>query len=188
MSQNNNGGKKNEKFLIDLEDDDDDFDFPSDGEIEISEDQRIMDEIILKERERDLKVAEKLRRSQTQENTLINSGEKKAKSRVTDRTDVRLLSAGGVIDENTIFIPKKLAECIANSQPPKSAPRVDLQLAKAATVPKNSDETSSNMLPSYDHHPDISSGQMDFIQTPIDVSGIIKCLSCDLHLKEYKKL
>ena len=46
MSQNNNGGKKNEKLLIDLEDDDDDFEFPSDGEIETFEDQRIMEEIV----------------------------------------------------------------------------------------------------------------------------------------------
>ena len=146
-----------------------------------------MEEIVQRDRERETKVAEKLIRSQTQENTLINSGEKKAKSRVTDHTDVCLLSAGRVIDENTIFVSKKLADSIANSQPPKSVPRVDLQMAKAATVPKNSDGTWSNKLPSYDHHPDISSGQLDFIQTPIDSSGIIKCLSCDLHFKEYKK-
>ncbi len=106
MSLNNNGSGKTGKFLIDLEDDDDDFDFPSDDEIEISDDQRIMEEIVQRDRERETRVAEKLIRSQTQENTLINSGEKKAKSRVTDHTDVCLLSAGGVIDENTIFVPK----------------------------------------------------------------------------------
>ena len=78
MSQNNNGGGKKGEFLIDLDDDDDCFDFATDDEAEICEDQRIMDEIIQRERERDVRLSERLRRSQTQENTLINSGKKKA--------------------------------------------------------------------------------------------------------------
>ena len=46
MSQSINGSGKNRKLLVDLEDDEDDFEFPSDDEIEVSEDQRNMDEIV----------------------------------------------------------------------------------------------------------------------------------------------
>ena len=73
MSQKTNDSGKGQ-FVVDLlDEDDDDLDLHSDDEIEISEDQRIMDELIRKERERDEK--KKLRRSQTEENTFINSGE-----------------------------------------------------------------------------------------------------------------
>ena len=58
MSQNNYSGGKDRKFHIDLDDDDDDLDFPSDDEVEISEDQRIMDELVQREHERDLRAAE----------------------------------------------------------------------------------------------------------------------------------
>jgi len=51
MSQRSCGGGKNGDFVIDLGDDDDDFDFQSENEIEMSEDQRMMEEIIQMERE-----------------------------------------------------------------------------------------------------------------------------------------
>ena len=74
--QNNHGGGKNGKFVIDIDDDEDDFGFSSGDEGEISEDQRIMDEMIQRERDHMVRNAQRLRRSQTEENTLINSGDK----------------------------------------------------------------------------------------------------------------
>ena len=73
MSQNNHGGGKNGEFVIDIDDDEDDFGFSSGDEVEISEDQRIMDEMIQRERNHMIRNAQRLRRSQTEENTLINS-------------------------------------------------------------------------------------------------------------------
>ena len=73
----NDGGNNKGDFLIDLDEDEDDFDIPSDDEVEINEDQRIMEEYIRIEREHELKVSERLRRSQTEGNTLLNSSEHK---------------------------------------------------------------------------------------------------------------
>ena len=54
--------------------DDDDFEFPSDEEVQVSEDQRIMDDLILKEQERVFRASQRRWiRSQTEGNTLINS-------------------------------------------------------------------------------------------------------------------
>ena len=64
-------GGKSGKFTIDI--DDDDFEIPSDGEVEISEDQRIVDELVWRERERDLRASQRWIRSQTEDNALINS-------------------------------------------------------------------------------------------------------------------
>ena len=75
MSQKNDGGNNKGDFIIDLDEDEDDFDIPSDDEVEINEDQRIMEEYIRIEREHELKVSERLRKSQTEGNTLINSSE-----------------------------------------------------------------------------------------------------------------
>ena len=74
MSQQNISGGKSGKFTIDLDDDDDDdLEILSDGEVEISEDQRIMDELVTRDRERELRASQKLLRSQTEDNTMINS-------------------------------------------------------------------------------------------------------------------
>ena len=77
MSQKNDSGNKKGDFIIDLDEDEDDFDIPSDDEVEINEDQRIMGEYIRMEHEHELKVSERLRKSQTEGNTLINSSEYK---------------------------------------------------------------------------------------------------------------
>ena len=53
MSQKSYVWGKDGEFVIDLGDDDDDFDIPSEDEIEISEDQRIMEEMIQMERDRE---------------------------------------------------------------------------------------------------------------------------------------
>ena len=75
MSQSNNGGENNGKLLVDLDDDDeDDFDISSD-EVEIGEDERLMDEFIRMDRESDLRASKRMIRSQTEDNTLENSGE-----------------------------------------------------------------------------------------------------------------
>ncbi len=150
-----------------------------------------MDEIIQRERERDVRVSERLRRSQTQENTLINSGEKKSNGGFMQHGNGRILPSAGVIDDTTIFIPKCLAENIANSQPPKVAPRVEMQSKRAGTVPKNTDGTWSNGLPRREFISavdSISFAQIDILkEDSMDGSGIIKCKTCDLCFKEYKK-
>ncbi len=74
MSQKKNDGGKKGQFVVDLLDEDDGFDFSSDNEVEISEDQRIMEELIRMDCEREEKLSRRLRKSQTEENTAINSG------------------------------------------------------------------------------------------------------------------
>lgn len=78
-----------------------------------------MDEIIQRERECNLRLAARLRGSQPQDNTLINSDEKKANGQFKGHDNSRISPADGVIDETTVLIPKRLADSIANSQPPK---------------------------------------------------------------------
>ena len=74
MSQKSISGGKNGKFAIDIDDDDDELEIPSDEEVEISEDQRIMDELVLREHERVFRASQRRWiRSQTEDNTLINS-------------------------------------------------------------------------------------------------------------------
>ena len=75
MSQKNNDGGKKGQFVVDLLDEDDGLDFNSEDEFEISEDQQIMEELIRKEREHEEKLSRRLIKSQTEENTAINSGE-----------------------------------------------------------------------------------------------------------------
>ena len=101
MSQSINGSGKNRKFLVDLEDDEDDFECPSDDEIEVSEDQRNMDEIVTWTR-----IEGCLRRSQTQESTLINSGKKKTKSHVTERTDFAYYQQEALLMRTPLLSPK----------------------------------------------------------------------------------
>ena len=133
MSQKSNGNGKGE-FVVDLLDEDDDLDFHSDDEVEMSEDQRIMDELIRRDREREEKNSRRLRRSQTEENTSINSGDLEMNIYLKELDDRRLISVG---------------DKISHSMPPKPAPRVAMEMARAATVPKKTDGTYSNCLPTY---------------------------------------
>ena len=74
MSQKSFSCGKSGKFTIDLDDDDDELEIPSDEEVEISEDQRIMDELVFREHERSFRASERRWiRSQTEGNTFINS-------------------------------------------------------------------------------------------------------------------
>ena len=74
MSQKSVSGGKNGKFTIDLDDEEDEFEIPSDKEVEISEDQRIMDELVLREQEQIFRASQRRWiRSQTEYDTVINS-------------------------------------------------------------------------------------------------------------------
>ena len=74
-----------------------------------------------------------------------------------------------------------------------SVPRKDLQSCKAASVPKNSDGTWSDQLPSHVTRADIGYESISSAQTvirndiPIDNNGIIKCQTCDLYFKQCQK-
>ena len=57
MSQKNNDGGNKGRFVVDLVDENDGLDFPSDDEVDISEDQQIMEELIRKDREREEKLS-----------------------------------------------------------------------------------------------------------------------------------
>ena len=66
--------KRSGKFTIDIGNDDDDFEFPSDEEVQVSEDQRIMDDLVLRYQDRVFRASQRRWiRSQTDSNTLINS-------------------------------------------------------------------------------------------------------------------
>jgi hypothetical protein len=183
MSQKSNGAEKKGQFVIDLDNDDDDLDFLSEDEVSISEDQRIMEEIIEKDRERERKAAQKLRMSQTEENTFINSG--KYIFNCFWILGDRLAGGGGnsgVIDENTWIVSKRLYDNIQNSIPPKIVPRVDVEKASA-------DKIQRPLLQPNPNHGDepISLAQIENGNNMgTDGSGIVKCKTCDIHFKVYK--
>jgi len=187
MSQKSNGADKKGQFVIDLDNDDDDLDFLSDDEVSISEDQRIMEEIIEKDRERERKAAQKLRMSQTEENTFINSG-KYIFNCICILGDRHFLRAGGggssgVIDENTWIVSKRLYDNIQNSVPPKIVPRVDMEKASADKIQR----PLSQPNPDHGDEP-ISLAQIEYGNNMgTDGSGIVKCKICDIHFKGYKK-
>ena len=74
-----------------------------------------------------------------------------------------------------------------------SVPRKDLQNCKAASVPKNSDGTWSDHLPSHVTRADIGDESISSAQTvirndiPINNNRIIKCQPCDLYFKQCQK-
>jgi hypothetical protein len=184
MSQKKLSGHQ---FTIDLIDDDDDLDFPSDDEVSISEDQRIMEEFIEMDRERERKSVEKLRRSQTEENTFINSGKNIFNChRILGDKHFLLAGGGGncgVIDENTLIISKRLNDNIQNSIPPKIVPRIDMEKASADKIPR------PLLRPNTEHGDEpISLAQIQNGNgMGTDDSGIVKCKTCDFYFKIYKK-
>ena len=101
------------------------FDVSSGDEVEISDDQRIMDEMIQREREHMVRTEQRLRRSQTEENTLINSDDK-------------------LFDPNYWF--QGFSPQAMSSQAPKPAPQKNLSDSRAATVSKKNDGTSTNFM------------------------------------------
>jgi len=68
-----------------------------------------------------------------------------------------------------------------------------MEKARAATVPKKTDGTFSNCLPKYGSDQRIGEEPISLAQPEEenikhkDGSGIVKCKTCDLHFKEYKK-
>ena len=74
-----------------------------------------------------------------------------------------------------------------------SVPRKDLQSCKAASNPKNSDGTWSDLLPSHATRTAIGDEFILSAQTvirsdvPINNNGIIKCQTCDLYFKQCQK-